>query len=46
MDDYRDIHSYKHVTVVLKLTYTGKLQTLNLEPNNACIILFGGGMNV
>ena len=31
MDDYRDTYSYRHVTVVLKLTYTGKLQTLNVE---------------
>jgi len=31
MDDYRDIYLYRHVTFVLKLTYTGKLQTLNVQ---------------
>jgi hypothetical protein len=31
MDGYRDIYSHRHVTVVLKLTYTGKLQTRNVE---------------
>jgi hypothetical protein len=31
MDDYRDIYSYRHVTVVLKLAYIGRLQTLHVE---------------